>query len=74
MKTKFSTFIAILFGVAALTAAQLSPVSALEAGDIVMQVNPAEQSISLNPSVVYRGSIKVHLRREQHPPRAWRRA
>lgn len=59
MKTKFSTFIAILFGVAVLTAAQLSPVSALEAGDIVMQVNPAEQSISLNPSEVYRGSIKV---------------
>lgn len=36
-----------------------SPASAIEAGDIVMRLNPAEQSIELTPGEKYSGEIEV---------------
>ncbi len=38
---------------------QTSPVSALEAGDVVIQLEPAEQDIALNPGKTFSGIFKV---------------
>ncbi len=36
-----------------------APVSALEAGDVVVRVNPAEQKITLEPGTILTGGVKV---------------
>lgn len=55
MLKKFLSFL-LMFGLA-LGASR--PALAANAGDVVMQIRPAEQSIELAPNQIYEGSVKV---------------
>ncbi len=61
MLKKILKFISIFSLVAALSSvgSAVSPVSALEAGDVVVQINPAEQTFDLVPGASYLGNITV---------------
>lgn len=59
MLKKTVKIISILFFAMTFALGQISPASALEAGDIVIQVKPADQEIDLAPGQVVRGMITV---------------
>lgn len=60
MLKKIFKFLSIfLIYTLALTFQPLSPVSALEIGDIVVQVEPAEQQIDLTPGETFTGTLRV---------------
>lgn len=59
MFRKVSKFLSVLLGIMAFMLSFVSPVSALEAGDIVMQVKPAEQELDLSPGAQYTSQVKV---------------
>lgn len=59
MLKRIVTVFATLFLIVASSFVQSSPTSALEAGDIVMQLQPAEQEIALAPDQVITSTITV---------------
>lgn len=59
MFRKVTNLLLVFIGALTCTLGLISPVSALEAGDIVMQVRPAGQEIDLVPGEPYTGSVTV---------------
>ncbi len=59
MLKKTAKILSILFFAMTFSLGQISPASALEAGDIVIQIKPADQEIDLVPGKVVRSSITV---------------
>lgn len=59
MFRKVTNLALVFIGILTYTLSTISPVSALEAGDIVMQVMPAEQEIELSPGLEYSSKVKV---------------
>lgn len=59
MLKKITTILSILFFAMTFSLGHISPASALEAGDIVIQVKPADQEIELAPGQTVRGQITV---------------
>lgn len=59
LKKTVTIILSILLCAMTFSLGQISPVSALEAGDIVIQVKPADQEISLLPGQILDGKITV---------------
>ncbi len=59
MLKKTAKILAILFFAMTFSLGQISPASALEAGDIVIQIKPADQEIELSPGKVVYGQVTV---------------
>lgn len=59
MLKKITTILSILFFAMTLSLGQTSPASALEAGDVVIQVKPADQEIELSPGRTVHGQITI---------------
>lgn len=59
MLKKILTFLSISVYMVAQAATLIAPVSALEAGDVVIQIRPAEIEMELAPGQTYAGTFKV---------------